>query len=82
MQRQLERDCSGAEFRQSAALREERTSDPVAFLPTYGQVNADVDHFSGMLAGKVDLSARSLGVCWTHFGEEGWYSDGVLQATC
>lgn len=44
-----------------------------------GSIDAGVSHYTGNSAGNDTLRAYSLGGYWTHFGQTGWYMDGVLQ---
>jgi outer membrane autotransporter protein len=50
-----------------------------------GHMNSDVQHDSvlqgWMDAGSNRFNTASLGVYGTHYGPDGWYLDGVLQAT-
>ncbi|WP_160105590.1 autotransporter outer membrane beta-barrel domain-containing protein [Pseudomonas izuensis] len=44
-----------------------------------GNIDGGVSHYTGNNAGDDTLRAYSLGGYWTHFGQAGWYLDGVLQ---
>ncbi|MGE8150196.1 autotransporter outer membrane beta-barrel domain-containing protein [Pseudomonas vancouverensis] len=44
-----------------------------------GDIDGGVSHYTGNSAGDDTLRAYSLGAYWTHFGQAGWYLDGVLQ---
>ncbi|AWY44130.1 autotransporter outer membrane beta-barrel domain-containing protein [Pseudomonas putida] len=44
-----------------------------------GNIDGGVKHYTGNNAGDDTLRAYSLGAYWTHFGQAGWYLDGVLQ---
>ncbi|MCP8467637.1 autotransporter outer membrane beta-barrel domain-containing protein [Pseudomonas sp. ZM23] len=64
--------------------RKERTDgshDQAGFSLGVGSMDAGVSHYTGRSAGDDTLRAYSLGGYWTHFGPEGWYLDGVLQAS-
>ena len=68
-------------------LREERSSgdrDRAGAYAVFGRADANVDHEIGgrtVNAGDTSFDAVSLGGYWTRTGAEGWYLDGVLQAT-
>ncbi|MQR01648.1 autotransporter-associated beta strand repeat-containing protein [Glaciimonas soli] len=43
--------------------------------------NADATGYVRERTGNLNLNAWSGGAYWTHYGADGWYLDGVLQAT-
>ncbi|GGA15258.1 autotransporter outer membrane beta-barrel domain-containing protein [Dyella caseinilytica] len=43
--------------------------------------NQEATGYVTQRTGSVNLQANSAGVYWTHYGPQGWYLDGVLQAT-
>ncbi|QGZ66859.1 autotransporter outer membrane beta-barrel domain-containing protein [Paraburkholderia acidisoli] len=56
----------------------------------YANSNVDVDglvtdldalSYLNQHTGKVDLDAYAGGLYWTHYGQQGWYLDAVLQGT-
>ena len=55
--------------------------DFAGFYVAAGLANSDVTHFTGVAAGTDQFTATSVGGYWTHFGQLGWYIDGVLQGT-
>jgi outer membrane autotransporter protein len=67
--------------------REERENgdrDHAGVYVAFGRGTGDVEHnLLGRTtsAGENSFDAISLGGYWTRFGTEGWYLDGVLQAT-
>ncbi len=66
--------------------REEKddVTDHAGMYLAYGRGRMDVTQnllTSKRDAGRNDFNAFSVGGYWTRFGENGWYLDGVLQAT-
>jgi fibronectin-binding autotransporter adhesin len=59
--------------------------DSVAFQVgvyfAYGQLDGDVDHYTGGFAGDAHIEAYTIGHYWTHVGVSGWYIDNVIQGT-
>jgi autotransporter family porin len=55
--------------------------DFAGFYVAAGLANSNVTHFTGVAAGTDQFTATSVGGYWTHFGQLGWYLDGVLQGT-
>lgn len=61
--------------------RADGSHDQAGFSLGIGSMDAGVSHYTGRNAGDDTLRAYSLGGYWTHFGQEGWYLDGVLQVS-
>ena len=59
--------------------RADGSHDQAGFSLGIGSMDAGVSHYTGRNAGDDTLRAYSLGGYWTHFGQPGWYLDGVLQ---
>ena len=61
------------------------SQDRIGAFFAYGQSSGEVSGFAlgqqGYDAGKMNLSAYSLGVNWTHQHSSGWYTDAVLMGT-
>ncbi|MGN6232461.1 MAG: autotransporter family protein [Trinickia sp.] len=61
------------------------SQDRIGAFFAYGQSLGEVSGFAlgeqGYDAGKMNLSAYSLGVNWTHRHRSGWYTDAVLMGT-
>ncbi|MDR1990621.1 MAG: autotransporter outer membrane beta-barrel domain-containing protein, partial [Acidobacteriaceae bacterium] len=53
--------------------------DHVGVLGSAGQVSSTVTSDAGNPAGGVTLDIKTFGATWTHFGESGWYVDGLAQ---
>jgi outer membrane autotransporter protein len=66
-------------------LRAERANrDRAGAYAAFGRADGSVDHDQGprtIDGGNTKFDAVSLGSYWTRTGAEGWYLDGVLQAT-
>ena len=53
--------------------------DHGGLLGSAGRLTSDVTSDAGTRAGEVHLDAQTVGGYWTHFGENGWYIDGLGQ---
>ncbi|MDR1988703.1 MAG: autotransporter outer membrane beta-barrel domain-containing protein, partial [Acidobacteriaceae bacterium] len=53
--------------------------DLVGVLGSAGSVSSTVTSDAGNPAGGVTLDMKTFGATWTHFGESGWYLDGLVQ---
>ncbi|MDR1990155.1 MAG: autotransporter outer membrane beta-barrel domain-containing protein, partial [Acidobacteriaceae bacterium] len=53
--------------------------DHLGVLGSAGSVSSTVTSDAGTAAGGVTLDIKSVGGNWTHFGESGWYLDGLVQ---
>ncbi|WP_140919314.1 autotransporter outer membrane beta-barrel domain-containing protein [Limnobaculum xujianqingii] len=47
----------------------------------YGDTETDINNDRGQGAGSTVTKAYSLGLYWTHQGQQNWYTDTVLQTT-
>ncbi|WMT91978.1 autotransporter outer membrane beta-barrel domain-containing protein [Pelagibacterium sp. H642] len=63
------------------AARPDGSFDNAGIYFAYGYAGTDVSHVDGSFAGSDSLNASTLGGYWTHFGQEGWYLDGVVQGS-
>ena len=44
-----------------------------------GRLTSDVTSDAGTRAGEIHLDVQTVGGYWTHFGDSGWYIDGLAQ---
>jgi len=60
-------------------IKSDGSHDQAGVSLAVGSIDAGVSHYTGNNSGEDTLRAYSLGGYWTHFGQSGWYLDGVLQ---
>jgi outer membrane autotransporter protein len=53
----------------------------IGVLGSMGRVTSDVTADVGTKAGDVTMDLQSFGAYWTHFGDTGWYVDGLVQVS-
>jgi len=78
----------GLDLWQRGQLGAHRDTAGVSVAYTHGRAeamglvtNAGATAYEMVRTGRVSLDAYSVGAYWTHYGPDGWYLDGVLQAT-
>jgi len=55
--------------------------DHAGFYLGQGRMRSDVIHYDGMLAGRNEVRATSLGLYWTRYWDQGQYLDAVWQGS-